>query len=61
MKIENEILCENIVTFTYLLPKYVLDVVFLGFSSFAQNQNFPKKFWAKTQNPQNLKIMNFQL
>ena len=26
-------------------------VVFLGFSSFAQNQNFSRKFWAKTQNP----------
>ena len=24
--------------------------VFLGFSSFAQNQNFPQKFWAETQN-----------
>ena len=30
--------------------------VFLGFSSFAQNQNFSLKFWAKTQNTQNFKI-----
>ena len=35
--------------------------VFLGFSSFAQNQNFPQKFWAKTQNTQNFKNYEFSV
>ena len=37
--------------------KFILcrPVVFLGFLSFAQNQNFSRKFWAKTQNHPKLK------
>ena len=60
---------------TYANLKYFIDVdksviafgiiarhaVFLGFSSFAQNQNFPQKFWAKTQNTQNFKNYEFSV
>ena len=34
-------------------------VNFLGFSSFAQNQNFFQKFWAKTQNLPKLQMYEF--
>ena len=34
-------------------------VNFLGFSSFAQNQNFSQKFWAKTQNLPKLQMYEF--
>ena len=34
-------------------------VNFLGFSSFAQDQNFSQKFWAKTQNLPKLQMYEF--
>ena len=38
---------------------HIRPVNFLGFSSFAQNQNFSQKFWAKTQNLPKLQMYEF--
>ena len=45
----------------FIVQKNILNrpVNFLGFSGFAQNQNFSQKFWAKTQNLPKLQMYEF--